>query len=272
MTQKALIVGISDYGGKAAPLASPMREIREWRDLLVEMYQFPHEGIRLLANDRATKDAIVERLHWLFDGGRPGDQLVFIYCGHAGRVPERNPSNGELLDHLDDALITYPSQPTDDLAKMAYYDDDLLALYDEARLPAGTDATFIFDCCNAAGINLHDLPRRPTAMSVMLPIDLQHRTLGRHQPNQPNRRRESNGTAVPVFVSAAGELNLAVEVDIDGGRRSLFSFNALAALRKNPKLTYMEFLSTIRGPMNEVFAQFPRVLGNAHRLNNPFFQ
>src|ERR1700756_5755081 len=102
MTQKALIVGISDYGGRVPGLESPNREIQEWRDLLVQTYGFPYENVRLLANDRARRDEIDIRLKWLFNDAKPNDQLVFVYCGHGIRLPERDENSGELLDHMDE--------------------------------------------------------------------------------------------------------------------------------------------------------------------------
>ncbi len=265
MNKKALIVGISNYGNMIAGLDSPNTEIQEWRNLLVDTYKFLPENVRLLANERARKEEMVARLHWLFDDGQAEDKLVFVYCGHGIRLPERNGETGEFLDHMDEALLAYP-QPGDDLAKAAFYDDDLFELYESADLPPYTDTTFILDCCFAGGVNLRDVPHRPAAMSVTPPIDLEHRSLGRRPPEQ----REWDARAVPVLVSAAGELNLAVEIDIGGARRSLFGYHTIKALREKPDLTYLALLEKIRPEMRNFFAQYPNVRGNRARLNNSF--
>lgn len=264
MTQKALIVGIQDYGGRVVSLGSPNREIQEWRDLLVEVYGFPYQDVRLLANDRATKDELVIRLKWLLDGGTAGDQLVFIYCGHGVRLPERVKDSGELLDHLDEALLTYPATP--DLADAAYYDKDFFELLGSKGLPRHTNITFILDCCFGGGFNLSDLPGKPAPMTIDLPVDLQHRNYRRK--NQPSNHW--NDTAVPVLVSAAGELNLALEADIDGARRSLFSYFAIQTLRKNPQISYCKFLDAIKPQIENVHPQYPNVKGNKARRCNPF--
>jgi hypothetical protein len=265
MTKKALIVGISNYGGRVVGLESPDREIQEWRDLLVETYGFPYQNVRLLANERALKTEIERRLHWLFDGAQARDQLVFVYCGHGVRLPERNEDSGELIDHLDEALLTYPL-PADDLAKVAYYDKDFFALLGSKGLPAGADVTLILDCCFGGGFNLSDLPRRPAPMTIDLPIDLQHRNYRRK--TQPSTYWSD--TAVPVLVSAAGELNLAVEMDLDGAKRSLFSYHAIKTLRQKPKITFAEFKTVMRDEIEKVYPQYPNVKGNRSRLSHPF--
>lgn len=262
MKKRALIVGISNYGGRVVGLDSPDREILEWRNLLVDTYDFPSESVRLLANERARKAEVKNRLQWLLGDAQPGDQLVFIYCGHGIRLPERN-QDGEFLDHLDEALLCFPL-PDEDLAMVALYDEDVFL--GNGGVPAGTDVTFIFDCCFGGGFNLSDLPRRPRPLTVDLPLDLQHRLYGRRKPS--NRR--FHDSAVPVLVSAAGELNLAVEIEIGGVKRSNFSYHAIEALREKPHLTYYELLDTIREPIEAVYPQYPAVKGNVRRRNNKF--
>jgi len=264
MKKRALIVGISNYGGRVVGLDSPDREILEWRDLLVDTYGFPSHCVRLLANERARKAELKIRLEWLLGDAQPGDQLVFIYCGHGIRLPERN-KNGELLDHMDEALLCFPL-PDEDLASVAFYDDDLFDLLAGRELPLDAKVTFILDCCFGGGFTLHDLPRRPRPMTVDLPRDLEHRLC--HRKEQPDLHYTD--TAVPVLVSAAGELNLAVEIEIDGVKRSNFSYHAIEALRKEPDLSYSELLGTIREPIEAVYPQYPTVKGNASRRNSTF--
>jgi Caspase domain len=266
MKKRALIVGIQNYGGRVVGLESPDREILEWRDLLVETYGFPSHCVRLLANERARKEELGVRLKWLLADAQPGDQLVFIYCGHGIRLPERNMDNGELLDHMDEALLCFPL-PDEDLAKVAFYDDDLFKLLGDKALPEGAKVTFILDCCFGGGFNLRDAPRRPNALTVDLPLDLEHRLC--HRAEQPDLYYTP--TAVPVLVSAAGELNLAVEIDIGGVKRSNFSYHAIEALRKDPSLTYAELIEQIREPIEAVYPQYPAVKGNARRRNRQFF-
>ena len=265
MRKRALIVGIQNYGGRVVGLESPDREILEWRDLLVDTYGFPSHCVRLLANERARKDALACRLKWLFEGAGDGDQLVFIYCGHGVQLPERSADTGELLDHMDEALLCFPL-PDEDLASVAFYDDDLFKLLGDHGLPDTANATFILDCCFGGGFNLRDLPQNPQPMTVDLPQDLEHRLYKRARPAD----RHYTDSAVPVLISAAGELNLAVEIEIDGVKRSNFSYHAIKALRSNPQLSYAELLEEIREPIETVYPQYPAVKGNARRRHKTF--
>jgi hypothetical protein len=272
--KKAVLVGISNYGGKLPPLESPEREIEEWRDLLMDEYGFSCRDIRLLANDRARRDEIIFRLNWLFSGARRGDQLVFMFAGHALRLTPRDRDTGEILDGMPEAFVAYPSAPTDDLQAMAIYDDYLFQMYVDHRVPNDANVTFVFDCCHAGGFNSRDFPRRPTVMSVTPPVDLRHRSLAcasRSNGDSDRSAARSGDTEMPVLVNAAGELNLAVELDLEGERRSLFSYHTLKSLRKNPKLTYRQLLKEIKEPIEQYFPQQqPNLRGNRARFDHQF--
>jgi len=298
MAKKALLVGISDYGPSLPRLESPVREVGEWRDLLVREYGFNCADIRLLVNDRARKDEVLFRLDWLLSGASAGDQLVFMFAGHGVRIRRRDRTTGEILDNMDEALLTYAGTPPVDMEELAIFDDDFFMLFAQRGVPADAYVTVVLDCCHGGGFNTRDLPRRPTLMTLATPADLDHRsfddacgrgrstaravTAGRRSPRTNERyrafdwrRREDNRggrVTMPVIVNAAGELNLAVELDLAGARRSLFSFHALAALRRDPTLSYSNLLNTIEGPIEEYFPQHPNLRGNLARRDQPFLQ
>jgi hypothetical protein len=238
----------------------------------MEEYGFRCDEIRLLANDRARKNEIVHRLKWLWGDAGPGDQRLFIFAGHGVRLQKRNRDSGELLDGLDEALLAYPATPTDDLEAMAIYDDELFALYATYEKATQASVTFILDCCHGGGFNGDDMPRQPRVMSVGLPVDLRHRSLETPSRRNASYRARRSNIAMPVILNAAGELNLSVELDIDGDRRSLFSYHALKELRANPRLTYDELLDRIRIPIEEHYPQHANLRGNEARRSNPFLQ
>ncbi|HJQ41199.1 MAG TPA: caspase family protein [Thermoanaerobaculia bacterium] len=266
-----MIVGISDYNGKLPALDSPVREIEEWRDLLMDNYGFTADNIRLLANDRARRDEIVVRLNWLFKNARPGDQLVFYFAGHGEQLQARDRNSGEILDNMDEALVAYPSAPTDDLQDMALYDNQLFEILVDNQVPQGTNVTFILDCCRGGGFNSRDFPGYPNVMSVMPPVDLRHRSLHRFSDDNRPRRATAQPAEMPVLLNAAGEFNVSVEMTLEGERRSLFSYYALKSLRENPKQTYSDLLSSIFGPIQQRYRlQHPNLRGNTARRTNPF--
>lgn len=267
MTKKAVIVGISKYVQPIPNLESPDREIQEWRNLLVDTYDFPIENIRLLANERAVLEEVEIRFDWLFRGGEKDDQLVFIFCGHGMKLRKRDETTEELLDNKEEVILTYP-RPGETVEKFAFYDDDLMARLARSNLPAGTNVTFILDCCFGGGFNSRDLPPRRRLMGVPQPVDLQHRSFRHRAPGWDERRWA--GRTIPLFLNAAGELNEAVELELGGATRSLFSYHAINELRRNPGQTYDNLLDAIRGPMLDHHSQHPNIRGNQSRRSNTF--
>jgi len=268
MTKKALIVGISEYAPLQPNLASSLFEIEQWRDLLVDHYGFADKDIRLLAQRRATKQAILDRLMWLLGNAQDGDQLVFIYCGHGVRAHRRD-SAGDLLDLQDEGLVAYPGGAADPL-DVAIFDDDLSALYSSMAVPARALPTFILDCCYSGGMDFPEpeLLRK----SIILPVDLAHRNRSATEVVRFGLHvTRTSACTHPLILAASGERDLAIEVERADRPRSLFSCLAIAALRENPTLTYQELMATIVPLMQEV-AQEPCLRGDAERKQGQFLK
>ncbi len=106
MAKKALLVGLNATPTPRTPCRGCINDVRQVSDLLHSHFGFGADGsIRLLTDARATTAAIVDRLHWLLDGARPGDVLVFHYSGHGSQVPDRH--GDELDDGLDEIICPY---------------------------------------------------------------------------------------------------------------------------------------------------------------------
>ena len=105
--KKALLVGLNKYHPSLkADLRGCVNDVEHMRDILVNMFGFDPENIRVVIDDRATFEGILERLYWLLEGSRRDDELVFHYSGHGSQVRDRN--GDELNDGLDEILC-----PTD---------------------------------------------------------------------------------------------------------------------------------------------------------------
>jgi hypothetical protein len=61
--KRALLIGINQYPGQ--PLNGCVNDITDMADLLVSSQGFATDDIRLLSDDRATADAIRDRIKWL---------------------------------------------------------------------------------------------------------------------------------------------------------------------------------------------------------------
>jgi hypothetical protein len=287
MKKKALIVGIGDYGNQQPELTAPLNESEEWRNLLVNKYQFSDDDIRMLANPRATKLGIIERLEWLFADAASDDQLVFVFSGHGARLQRRHP-NGTVRDNMDEALLAYP-ESGQTIEEYALYDDDLVTILLLSRLPPSINITFILDCCFAGGFNLRETdqqairipstsaaPKRTwiTEDGPIIPPDIAHRARTSHAKVRfrfGECKRLLDQNQEPVIVAAVPALETSPVDDFGGKRRTLFGFHLTKALTANPAQAYEAATATVATAMltNDI-PNAPVLSGNRTRFAQPF--
>ncbi|MGH3543560.1 MAG: caspase family protein, partial [Mycobacterium sp.] len=98
MTNKALCVGINDYGHRNAPemgmpdmnLHGCVNDAHDWADLLVKHYDFSVANVKLLTDADATKENMIKGLEELAAGAQDGDVLVFTNSSHGFITPDVN--------------------------------------------------------------------------------------------------------------------------------------------------------------------------------------
>jgi hypothetical protein len=163
-SHRALLIGINAYPDLADQLNGCVNDTYLISELLQEN-GFVAENIRLLTDERATRDAILDRLHWLLDNVTDEDYRVLYYSGHGVQIPGYGVN--QQVDHLEDGLV-----PVDfNWVKLnAITDRDLLDLY--SQLPYKTRFIALFDCCYAGGL-IRSAHSRIRTLSV--PPDIRHR-------------------------------------------------------------------------------------------------
>ncbi len=264
MAKRALLVGINAYPDPENTLKGCVNDVRQVSDLLYQHFGFGADGsIRLLTDARATTAAIVDRLHWLLDGARAGDVLVFHYSGHGSQVPDRH--GDELDDGLDEIICPYDLDWDD-----PFTDDDLYAIVKD--LPAGVNLTVVLDCCHS-GTGLREAvgPNPPARSRYARP------------PVEPSRQPHAD-LAVRRFGSRAarrGAILIAgcrsnqssADSFIDGdyhGALTYYLCQALAA--SGGGLTYRELIERVRRTLRERrFEQVPQLEGPASLLGVSVF-
>lgn len=164
--RKALLVGINDYPSPEQRLEGCINDVYTMSAVLQEC-GFKPEEIRLCLNERATKIAIEERLHWLLDDAREGDECVFYFSGHGAQMTEYGTTKEP--DRHVEALVPWDF---DWSTGKAVSDELIHGLY--SQLSFGTRFTMIIDCCHAAGMH-RDGGRRPRGIAP--PDDIRHREL-----------------------------------------------------------------------------------------------
>lgn len=162
--RRALLVGINDYPDPAAQLHGCVNDVFLLSAVLQEC-AFEAEDIRLVLNERATAEGIMERLHWLLDDAAPGDELVFFYSGHGAQLPTYG--EGDQIDRRDETLVPWDF---DWSPETSITDDTIFEFY--SQLPYETKLLMMFDCCHSGGVHRDAVAR---IRGLAPPDDIRHR-------------------------------------------------------------------------------------------------
>jgi hypothetical protein len=166
LRRRALLVGINQYPQKEDVLEGCVNDVFLISSTLQEC-GFPPESIRVCLDERATAQGIDERLRWLLDDPRPGDERVFYYSGHGATIAEY----GESLepDRKTETLVPWDF---DWSQERAILDDHIFGLY--SQLPYGMRFAMILDCCHSGGMHRQG---RAKVRGLTPPDDIRHREL-----------------------------------------------------------------------------------------------
>jgi hypothetical protein len=187
LRQKAVLIGIANYADAANRLDGPVNDVFAVSAALQEL-GFPPDGIRVGLDERATAHGIRERLKWLLQEARPGDQLFFYFAGHGAQVPGYGRDSE--VDHLDECLVPYDFDWT---KGQGITDDELAALY--GQLPYDCQFTVMLDCCHAGGMARGNGLR---ARGLAPPDDIRHRMLRWDRRSQMWLPREQLARVTPA--------------------------------------------------------------------------
>lgn len=132
---RALLVG-NDYIGTPYELSGCINDSVKMRNQLANY--FPNCEIRVL-NDASRKD-IFAGITWLLNGLTSGQNIMFHYSGHGGRVVDRN---GDEVSGLDSCI--YPVKD----GELEQIIDDELRNELAVKVPAGSKCFVVLDSCHS---------------------------------------------------------------------------------------------------------------------------
>lgn len=164
--KKALIIGINEYPNSIDNLDGCVNDAYLISQTLQE-FGFKSDDIRMLVNSRATSDAIFDRLDWLLEDAREGDERVFYYSGHGTQIPSRNYEFE--VDHLIESLVPYNFE-FDNPYETGVIDKRLSTYY--SNLDYTINFTMILDCCHSGGMDKAGFGK---VRSIRIPDDIRHR-------------------------------------------------------------------------------------------------
>jgi hypothetical protein len=128
---------------------------------------FAPQDIRTCLDRRATAAGILERMAWLVDDLRPGDERVFFYSGHGAQMPVYGPT-----DEPDRLVETLVPCDFDWSPETSITDEHIYQFY--SQLPYDARLAMIFDCCHSGGVHRQGGSR---ARGITPPDDIRHRQL-----------------------------------------------------------------------------------------------
>ena len=140
MPRRALLVGINDYQ-KISDLRGCLNDVSNMRSILKTYLGFRNNDIRVLSENRATKENILHRLRWMVKLARPGDFMIFHFSGHGSQIRDRN--GDELEDGLDELICPFDY----DWDGRFILDDDLDEIF--RGLPKNALLEVFLDCCHS---------------------------------------------------------------------------------------------------------------------------
>jgi len=222
--RKALLIGIADY--QALPSSSrqgisdlrgSINDVMAIREGLITYYGFPEKDIRVLTDERATRQNIKSAFdEWLVKGTKPGDTVLLYFSGHGSTVPDKN---GDEEDGLDEVLCPYDMIPNGGHNIII---DDELGLW--LRRLNGRRVIVISDSCHSGGqtrsiggIPVSILEDIPSTRPRFIPIT-------NYQPSSIARAKARGGD-VPtsiIFMAASREDEIGVSISYPRYRRDVY--------------------------------------------------
>jgi len=145
----ALLVGVSDYGERASPLANTDADARELYDSL-QRAGLLHPASRVLTNAEATTKSVTEAFARAAAAAGPDDLFLFFFSGH-----------GDQVDVAQGAAELDGRAETIELYDAAMTDAELAPLFGRVRARM---SMLVIDACYAGGFR--SLVDRPNVMGL----------------------------------------------------------------------------------------------------------
>lgn len=264
--KKALLVGINKYPPEmAADLKGCINDVENMHNLLTTKFGFDSENIRTVINERATKQGILDRLKWLLDDTKAGDELVFHYSGHGSQVRDRN--GDELDDHLDEILCPYDLDWDDPLT-----DDDLAILF--KQLPNGVYLTMICDACHSGTMtrSVANLSLSAQNKSILPPFDIRLRSMNKTLLKNTMGKKDNKGSQRHVLMSGCKDNQTSSDAFIDGKYQGAFTWALTRSIRENPYCTWSDIHKlTVNLLSTYNYNQIPQISGDKDLISRKVF-
>jgi hypothetical protein len=131
-----VFVAIADYNGTENDLPTSDEYLTLVADELVTYGNWNKEHMRLLTNEQATKENIIDGLNWLAAVSDENDVVMFSFNGHGTEIVD---DNGDEPDGFDEAICPW------ELTRDSLISDDTLS--EKLNCITADGMAIVLDCC-----------------------------------------------------------------------------------------------------------------------------
>lgn len=257
MAKRALLVGINKYKIPGSDLNGCVNDVTNIRDILLSYFGFSSSDIRVLVDERATKENILSRIEWLINKATDGDSLLFHCSGHGSQVVDRD--GDELKDKMDEILCPHDM----DWDGNFITDDDLEKLF--GALPCGVNLEVLLDCCHSGTgtrelLAIQSLPTELSFKSKFIspPIDIACRT---DEDLEVRQLFKGSNLLNHVLFAGCRDNQTSADAYINGSYNGAFTYYFAKHLRDmNGNITREELVKRLRASLKfNGFSQLPQL-------------
>lgn len=278
--KKALLCGIN-YPNTQHALRGCVNDIMTMNELLVNNLGFTDpKYIRMLTDNSATTQNILERLEWLVDGAQPGDVLYFHYSGHGCSIPDMDYNRMEEPDGLDECIV-----PIDmDWRTKIIKDDDFKRIF--SRVPKDVNLTVTLDCCHSGEglreflppVEMRDDILGPTrTRAIAAPVDISNRAYGLDlKPKERSLQIKSIEEQSGLLISGCKADQTSADAWIQQANKfyGALTYTMVQLLKQNNfNLSYRQIVECLNNILHQSgFTQQPELNGKAELFDKTFLQ
>jgi len=266
MKKLYLGIGVNKYQG--SPLRGCVNDIEDLFTLLVRQYGFKAgDDMRVLCDERATREAIMTRMDWLVDRADQDDIVVFQYSGHGSQMAARD-DVGE-IDGLDEILLPYDYYLNWDTYTIR---DNELFIFAQKLFDKGAIPVFVIDACHS-GTATRDIKVSSTSSAVVgrfmgAPFDIRSRAFGPVDLRAGLRVDEE----LAILVSGCQDTQTSADAYIDGRFNGAMTRGLIDILEQNPVLNWEDLKRKLPASLDEKgFEQRPVISGRQDLLSRKIF-
>jgi hypothetical protein len=250
--KRAVIVGINKYQhSENIDLNGCVMDAIDFYQQLRWFYGYRGYHCKLLLNEDATKDNILDALDWAVRRTKARQEVTYFHSGHGSQVADLN---GDESDHLDEVII-----PNDFNGSNVINDDELYSVFQNLD-PLGY-LNMVCDTCYSGGTNKGVGSKTISMGYVDKTLPVSH--YGVKDVDKTTQRH--------VLLSACREGEYSQEAYLGKwGWRGIFSFFLCRHLYnyRRMNLSWVDIYSSIYGKVKgNGFTQNPIVVGSRSLLD-----